>query len=71
MKLIDGRLNSKFVERTLISHSIAVAPLFPGLQRFKQGRNFKQWTGNDSKAFMKVVNYLIVLLSILSLVRSL
>jgi hypothetical protein len=27
---------------------------YPGLRRFPQGRNFKQWTGNDSKALMKV-----------------
>ena len=41
-----------------IDRRIALAPLFPGLRRFKQGRNFKQWTGNDSKAFMKVTTYL-------------
>lgn len=42
----------------LTRYSIALAPLFPGLRRFKQGRNFKQWTGNDSKVFMKVfANY--------------
>ena len=35
--------------------SIALAPLFPGLRRFKQGRKFKQWTGNDSRALMKVL----------------
>ncbi|KAH9918159.1 uncharacterized protein B0H18DRAFT_1086893 [Fomitopsis serialis] len=29
-------------------------PAFPGLRRFKQGRNFKQWTGDDSKALMKI-----------------
>ena len=29
-------------------------PPFPGLRRFKQGRNFQQWTGDDSKALMKV-----------------
>ena len=34
--------------------SIAIAPPFPGLRRFPQGRGFKQWTGNDSKALMKV-----------------
>jgi hypothetical protein len=34
--------------------SIAAVPLFPGLRRFPQGRGFKQWTGNDSKALMKV-----------------
>jgi hypothetical protein len=33
---------------------IALAPPFPGLRRFKQGRNFSQWTGDDSKALMKV-----------------
>ncbi|KAF9245053.1 hypothetical protein BU15DRAFT_71398 [Melanogaster broomeanus] len=31
----------------------AVAP-FTGLRRFPQGRGFKQWTGDDSKALMKV-----------------
>ena len=34
--------------------SIAAVPLFPGLRRFPQGRGFKQWTGDDSKALMKV-----------------
>ncbi|KIM64604.1 hypothetical protein SCLCIDRAFT_114703, partial [Scleroderma citrinum Foug A] len=29
-------------------------PPFPGLRRFPQGRHFKQWTGDDSKALMKV-----------------
>ncbi|KAL6305520.1 hypothetical protein BKA93DRAFT_816905 [Sparassis latifolia] len=33
---------------------IAVTPSFPGLRRFPQGRDFKQWTGDDSKALMKV-----------------
>jgi hypothetical protein len=37
-----------------LSPRISLVPLFPGLQRFKQGQNFQQWTGNDSKAFMKV-----------------
>ncbi|KDQ49953.1 hypothetical protein JAAARDRAFT_712709 [Jaapia argillacea MUCL 33604] len=27
---------------------------FPGLRRFMEGQKFKQWTGNDSKALMKV-----------------
>jgi hypothetical protein len=31
----------------------AVAP-FSGIRRFPQGRGFKQWTGDDSKALMKV-----------------
>ena len=33
---------------------IAIAPSFPGLQCFLEGRGFKQWTGDDSKALMKV-----------------
>lgn len=37
-----------------LDRRIAAAPSFPGLRRFPEGRNFKQWTGNDSKALMKV-----------------
>ncbi|KAK1235839.1 hypothetical protein PQX77_000929 [Marasmius sp. AFHP31] len=37
-----------------IDRRIAAAPLFPELRRFPEGRGFKQWTGNDSKALMKV-----------------
>lgn len=37
---------------------IAAAPPFPGLRRFPEGRNFAQWTGNDSKVLMKVRNEL-------------
>ncbi|KZV62312.1 hypothetical protein PENSPDRAFT_692611 [Peniophora sp. CONT] len=37
-----------------IDERLRCCPAFPGLRRFKQGRNFKQWTGNDSKALMKV-----------------
>lgn len=33
---------------------IAAVPSFPGLRRFPEGRGFKQWTGDDSKALMKV-----------------
>ncbi|KAN0140617.1 hypothetical protein V8E53_001826 [Lactarius tabidus] len=36
-----------------IDKRIAMTPPFPGLQCFKQGRRFKQWTGDDSKALMK------------------
>lgn len=54
---IDRRyVDSRPLGPTIILYSIALAPLFPGLRRFKQGRNFKQWTGNDSKALMKVIN---------------
>ncbi|TCD60181.1 hypothetical protein EIP91_010605 [Steccherinum ochraceum] len=37
-----------------IDRRIALAPPFTGLRRFPQGRGFKQWTGDDSKALMKV-----------------
>jgi hypothetical protein len=39
---------------TLSYHRIRLAPEFSGLRRFKDGRRFKQWTGDDSKALMKV-----------------
>ncbi|KAF8878630.1 hypothetical protein BD779DRAFT_1613015 [Infundibulicybe gibba] len=34
--------------------TIAASPSFPGLRNFPHGRRFKQWTGDDSKALMKV-----------------
>ncbi|EIW77456.1 hypothetical protein CONPUDRAFT_157705 [Coniophora puteana RWD-64-598 SS2] len=37
-----------------IDRRIAIAAPFAGLRRFPQGRGFKQWTGDDSKALMKV-----------------
>ncbi|KAG6825116.1 hypothetical protein H0H92_004667, partial [Tricholoma furcatifolium] len=37
-----------------IDRRIAVVPPFSGLRRFPEGRGFKQWTGDDSKALMKV-----------------
>ncbi|KAH6904373.1 hypothetical protein BKA70DRAFT_1193076 [Coprinopsis sp. MPI-PUGE-AT-0042] len=37
-----------------IDHRISAVPVYPGLRRFKEGRNFSQWTGDDSKALMKV-----------------
>lgn len=40
-------------------YRIAAAPAFPGLRRFPEGRKFKQWTGDDSKALMKVSFYCI------------
>jgi hypothetical protein len=36
---------------------IAAVPAFTGLRRFPQGRGFKQWTGDDSKALMKVCGH--------------
>ncbi|KAI1781964.1 hypothetical protein LXA43DRAFT_907186 [Ganoderma leucocontextum] len=37
-----------------IDRRLAAVPAFPGLRRFPDGCNFQQWTGNDSKALMKV-----------------
>ncbi|KAH7917163.1 hypothetical protein BV22DRAFT_1026888 [Leucogyrophana mollusca] len=37
-----------------IDRRIAATPSFPGLRQFPHGRRFKQWTGDDSKALMKV-----------------
>ena len=38
----------------ILGSSISAVPSFPGLRRFPDGRRFKQWTGDDSKALMKV-----------------
>ncbi|KAE9404082.1 hypothetical protein BT96DRAFT_989584 [Gymnopus androsaceus JB14] len=37
-----------------IDRRLAAVPAFPGLRCFPHGRRFKQWTGNDSKALMKI-----------------
>ncbi|TFK61433.1 hypothetical protein BDN72DRAFT_904104 [Pluteus cervinus] len=37
-----------------IDPRITLTPAFPGLRWFPQGPGFKQWTGDDSKALMKV-----------------
>jgi hypothetical protein len=34
--------------------------MYPGLRQFKEGQNFSQWTGDDSKALMKVCRSLSV-----------
>jgi len=36
------------------SNRIAAIAPFAGLRCFPEGRGFKQWTGDDSKALMKV-----------------
>lgn len=53
---IDRRSGGSFTTHNTYSlfYRIALAPPFPGLRQFKQGRNFSQWTGDDSKALMKV-----------------
>ncbi|KAF8802530.1 hypothetical protein BYT27DRAFT_7226421 [Phlegmacium glaucopus] len=37
-----------------IDHRISAVPPFPGLRRFPDGWDYNQWTGDDSKALMKV-----------------
>ncbi|KAG6888151.1 hypothetical protein C0992_009495 [Termitomyces sp. T32_za158] len=37
-----------------IDRRISAVPSFPGLRRFPDGQNYMQWTGDDSKALMKV-----------------
>ncbi|KAH9159540.1 hypothetical protein EDB89DRAFT_2117724 [Lactarius sanguifluus] len=37
-----------------IDHRISAVAPFPGLRWFADGHDFKQWTGDDSKALMKV-----------------
>lgn len=52
--LIDGMRCDSPMHPHSPPNSISVAPPYPGLRRFKQGRGFSQWTGNDSRALMKV-----------------
>ncbi|KAI9566608.1 hypothetical protein HD554DRAFT_2205892 [Boletus coccyginus] len=40
--------------RWIIQVIVAAVPPFPGLRQFPKGRGFKQWTGDNSKALMKV-----------------
>jgi len=47
--VLDGHLS-----RVLTCVSVSVVPPFSRLCRFPQGRGFEQWTGDDSKALMKV-----------------
>lgn len=37
-----------------IDHRISAVPPFPGLRQFPDGRDYNQWTGDDSKVLMKV-----------------
>jgi hypothetical protein len=53
--LTGGARLSRFasIVACLTCRRIAAVPGYPGLRRFKTGRGFKQWTGDDSKALMK------------------
>ncbi|KAJ6545870.1 hypothetical protein DFH09DRAFT_927614 [Mycena vulgaris] len=53
LELTHGKSKAKKIMAD-IDRRIAAVPPFPGLRRFPEGRGFKQWTGDDSKALMKV-----------------
>ncbi|KAF8808348.1 hypothetical protein BYT27DRAFT_7222939 [Phlegmacium glaucopus] len=50
-QLIKGTFQDHLV---LWVKDIAIVPAFSGLRYFSEGHGFKQWTGDDSKALMKV-----------------
>ncbi|KAG1863475.1 hypothetical protein C8R48DRAFT_602511 [Suillus tomentosus] len=53
LKAIHGTKRSEEIMSD-IDRRVAAVASFAGLRRFPQGRDFKQWTGDDSKALMKV-----------------
>ncbi|KAG2345936.1 hypothetical protein BDR05DRAFT_974817 [Suillus weaverae] len=53
LKAIHGTKQSEEIMSDIDCRVAAVAS-FAGLRCFPQGRDFKQWTGDDSKALMKV-----------------
>ncbi|KAI6095236.1 hypothetical protein EDD16DRAFT_1781251 [Pisolithus croceorrhizus] len=53
LKAMHGTAKANAILDDIDRRIAAVAP-FTGLRRFPEGRHFKQWTGNDSKALMKV-----------------
>ncbi|KAJ7883392.1 hypothetical protein B0H13DRAFT_2235400 [Mycena leptocephala] len=50
---VHGKADAKKIMAD-IDRRIAAVPPFPGLRRFPEGHGFKQWTGDDSEALMKV-----------------
>ncbi|KLO17200.1 hypothetical protein SCHPADRAFT_821759 [Schizopora paradoxa] len=50
-KFGEAKSNALLAE---MDRRIAAVPAFANLRRFAEGRGFKQWTGDDSKALMKV-----------------
>ena len=55
--LIEGMVRSDGSNPQLLTsaHRITASPFFTGLCWFYQGCGFKQWTGDDSKALIKVL----------------
>ncbi|KAF8803207.1 hypothetical protein BYT27DRAFT_7226079 [Phlegmacium glaucopus] len=53
LTLVHGKSGAAVIMAD-IDCRIAAVPPFPGLRCFPEGRGFKQWTGDNSKALMKV-----------------
>ncbi|KAG1807397.1 hypothetical protein EV424DRAFT_1647048 [Suillus variegatus] len=53
LRLVHGEKEAERIQDD-IDRRIAAVASFSGLRRFPEGRGFKQWTGDDSKALMKV-----------------
>ncbi|KAI6164204.1 hypothetical protein EDD17DRAFT_1775610 [Pisolithus thermaeus] len=53
LKITHGEAEANWILDD-INRRIAAIPLYPNLQHFPEGWRFKQWTGDDSKALMKV-----------------
>ncbi|KAF8898189.1 hypothetical protein CPB85DRAFT_1257048 [Mucidula mucida] len=56
---INKMHNDKTAKEILtdIDRRIAAVPSFPGVHQISEGHGFRQWTGADSKALMKVCTY--------------
>ncbi|KAG1886072.1 hypothetical protein F4604DRAFT_1877994 [Suillus subluteus] len=53
LKAVHGTKQSEEIMSD-IDRRVAAVASFSGLRQFPQGRDFKQWTGDDSKVLMKV-----------------
>ena len=72
MILINGEVwRTPVITRIYSFNRIAIVPPFSGLWQFPEGRGFKQWTGDDSKALMKVSHQDLVLPHMLLNISSL
>ncbi|KIM61542.1 hypothetical protein SCLCIDRAFT_25845 [Scleroderma citrinum Foug A] len=54
LELVHGKQHASEIIAD-IDHRIAAVPSFPALWCFPEGHGFKQWTGDDSKALMKML----------------